>query len=129
MFMSTEGRLSSGNTCKAFVSASMCIEHIIASPGLSLSGLCVLCHHLHPQEADAQQCRAAPSAGPHFQETTLGAQSRQSKGVGLPSCLACSYVSTGLQKESIIIRGLEVSPKIRTVILPQAKGPPISSSG
>lgn len=53
----------------------------------------------------------------------LGGQSRPSKDVGLPSCLACSYASTVLHKESIIIMGLEM------VILPQAKGPPISSSG
>lgn len=127
--MSRKGTFSSGNTCEAFISASMCVEHIIASLGLSLSSLCISCHHLHLHEADAQQREQHSPGDPRFQETTLGGQSRQSKDVGLPSCLACSYGSTVLHEESIIVRGLEISPKIRMVILPQAKGPPTSSSG
>lgn len=81
MFMSKKGAFSSGNTCEALVSASVCTEHIIASLGRSLSSLRIPGQRLH--EADAQYQEQHSPGGPRFHETTLGGQPHQSKGVGL----------------------------------------------
>lgn len=123
--MSRKGTFSSGNTCEVFTGASVCIEHTIASLGLSLSRLCISCHHPPQDQADAHRCDQLLLVVPAPRKP----QSHHSKDVGLPPCVACSYVSTVSQKESIIVMGLEIRPKIKMLIQPHAKGPPISSSG
>lgn len=111
--MSRTGTFSSGNTCEAFVSARVHTEHIIASLGLSLSHLCILYHHLHLHEADAQQPEQLwrlSLPGNHTQGSVLLVQRRW-------FAIMSSYIP---------IKGWEIPSKTRMVILPQAKGPPLS---
>lgn len=116
--MSRKGTFSSGNTCEAFVRVRVRIGHVIASHGLSLSHLCIVCHHLHLHEADAQQ---------HERLWWLWLPGNHTKR--LVQVLLVQRCWFAIMSSYITIKGWETPPKIRMVILPQAKGPPLSSGG
>lgn len=118
MFMSRKGTFSSGNTCEVFTGASVCIEHTIASLGLSLSRLCISCHHPPQDQADAHRCDQLLLVVPAPRKP----QSHHSKDVGLPPCVACSYVSTVSQRV-YNCNGIGNTPQNKNVNSASCKGP------
>lgn len=100
--MYRKGTISSGNTCEAFISAGVCVGHKIAPLVLSLSHPSIACHYLQPQEAGAAEhpgWSSLPRNNTRLSKDTSG-QSQQPKDVGLPSCLARSYICTVVHRRA-----------------------------